>query len=140
MKQPINLNVVYMRNWDPQLSESELEKIEEARQAQPKPKVPTLAYSGQQSTMTESGVMIPDPVKLGVPGVCQWEKEFADVRAVAKHVGIPDKDVELVDFTKEYWNLVFEPSVAAWENGQTPNPDVMCNRRVHPLLRHRSGR
>lgn len=117
-----------MRNWDPQLSESEIERLAEAQAAQPRPKVPTLAYSAPQQLLSESGEAGVSPVRLGVPSVCQWEKEYADVRAVAKHVGIPDRLVQLVDFTKEYWNLVFEPSVSAWEHGRTPNPDVMCNR------------
>lgn len=117
-----------MRNWDPQLSESELERLAEAEAALPRPKIPALAYSGHQHQINETGDAAANPVRLAVPSVCQWEKEYADVRAVAKHVGIPDKDVRLVDFTKEYWNLVFEPSVAAWEHGRTPNPDVMCNR------------
>lgn len=33
-----------------------------------------------------------------------------------------------VDLSREYWNRVFEPSLRMWEMGETPNPDVWCNR------------
>lgn len=36
----------------------------------------------------------------------------------------------MVDFSKDYWMRVFEPCVGVWENGGTPNPDVMCNSYV----------
>jgi hypothetical protein len=49
---------------------------------------------------------------------------------VAKYVGIPEDKVKLVDYSKEYWSKVFEPSVEVWQAGGTPNPDVMCNRWV----------
>lgn len=31
---------------------------------------------------------------------------------------------------KEYWTNVFEPSVAEYERGHTPNPDILCNHYV----------
>lgn len=35
-----------------------------------------------------------------------------------------------MNFEKEYWTEVFEPMVASYERGETPNPDVGCNRLV----------
>jgi hypothetical protein len=35
-----------------------------------------------------------------------------------------------VDLSQEYWLDVFEPSITAWQTGQTPNPDVACNTHV----------
>lgn len=35
-----------------------------------------------------------------------------------------------MNFEKEYWTEVFEPMVASYERGETPNPDVGCNRWV----------
>jgi hypothetical protein len=99
-----------MRNWDPQLSES-------PPGDRPSSIVPSLAYPASGSPSTSA-----------LPSVCEWEKDWRDVQAVARHVGIPENNVRLVDFTKEYWSRVFEPSVAAWEAGATPNPDVMCNK------------
>lgn len=34
------------------------------------------------------------------------------------------------DFSKEYWQGVFEHFLAEYASGRTPNPDVLCNREV----------
>ena len=35
-----------------------------------------------------------------------------------------------IDLSQQYWNRVFEPALKVWEAGQTPNPDVWCNKCV----------
>jgi tRNA-specific 2-thiouridylase len=45
----------------------------------------------------------------------------------ARLTGTPTLKVE---FIREYWSDVFTPSMAAYEAGHTPNPDVMCNREI----------
>lgn len=69
-----------------------------------------------------------DDESLG--GGCQWKKDWEDVQSVCKTLGIRAR---MVDLSKEYWTRVFEPSLRAWEKGWTPNPDVWCNKSVHPL-------
>jgi tRNA-specific 2-thiouridylase len=98
-----------MRNWDPVLSENAPESSM------------SLAYD---SPATHSP--------------CTWERDWADVRSVARAVGIPSDKVRLVDLSSEYWTRVFEPSVAEWDAGRTPNPDVWCNREIKfgALLKH----
>ncbi|KAF7799614.1 hypothetical protein EIP86_010852 [Pleurotus ostreatoroseus] len=66
---------------------------------------------------------------------CEWKKDYADVLRVCKMLDIPCK---LVDLSREYWLRVFEPSLAAWEAGVTPNPDVWCNKEVKfgALMKH----
>lgn len=104
---PLNLSVVFMRNWDPLLSESS-DDLDNA--------TTSLSYGNR-------GVS-------GKPNMspCEWERDWTDVRRVCAHVGIPDKDIRLVDLSREYWSRVFEPAVAVWDAGNTPNPDVDCNR------------
>lgn len=104
--QPLNLDVIFMRNWDPLLSEN-------ADSPSHPHSNPTKVYSS-------------DPSSSSKP--CAWEKDWADVRAVAKHVGIPDQQVKMVDLSREYWGRVFEPAVKVWAEGRTPNPDIACNR------------
>ncbi|KAL5489932.1 hypothetical protein ACEPAI_4764 [Sanghuangporus weigelae] len=58
---------------------------------------------------------------------CEWEKDWEDVQLVCRQLGLP---CELIDLSREYWISVFEPSLRIWETGQTPNPDVWCNREV----------
>lgn len=63
----------------------------------------------------------------GLQTGCEWEKDWQDVQSICRTLDIPCK---LVDLSKEYWNRVFEPALEMWENGQTPNPDVWCNRHI----------
>ncbi|KAL0062627.1 hypothetical protein AAF712_010464 [Marasmius tenuissimus] len=58
---------------------------------------------------------------------CQWERDWQDVERVCRSLGIPCK---MIDLSKEYWNRIFEPSLQVWESGETPNPDVWCNREI----------
>ncbi|MDR0846437.1 MAG: tRNA 2-thiouridine(34) synthase MnmA [Lactobacillales bacterium] len=60
-------------------------------------------------------------------GICPAEEDYKDVIAVAEKIGIP---YYAVDFTKEYWDRVFEYFLAEYRLGRTPNPDVMCNKEV----------
>ncbi|EKM55235.1 uncharacterized protein PHACADRAFT_255702 [Phanerochaete carnosa HHB-10118-sp] len=66
---------------------------------------------------------------------CEWKKDWHDVQRVCKMLDIPCK---LVDLSKEYWNRVFQPSLALWEAGATPNPDIWCNKEVKfgALMQH----
>lgn len=35
-----------------------------------------------------------------------------------------------IDLSKEYWNRVFQPALCRWQSGETPNPDVFCNKEI----------
>jgi tRNA-5-taurinomethyluridine 2-sulfurtransferase len=74
---------------------------------------------------------------------CEWEKDWEDVQRVCRMLDIPCQmarysefffqkqalnPLPQIDLSKEYWTRVFEPSLKAWEAGETPNPDVWCNR------------
>ncbi|KAI0759510.1 tRNA 5-methylaminomethyl-2-thiouridylate-methyltransferase [Irpex lacteus] len=63
----------------------------------------------------------------GTDNGCEWKKDWSDVQRVCKYLDIP---VKMVDLSREYWTRVFEPSLAAWEAGATPNPDIWCNKEV----------
>eukprot|EP00752_Nemacystus_decipiens_P009751 g8708.t1 len=59
--------------------------------------------------------------------VCTADADLEDARRVGIHLGIP---VETVDFSREYWNQVFEPSLQEFAQCRTPNMDVACNRFI----------
>lgn len=60
-------------------------------------------------------------------GVCQASKDFADVQKVCDHLGI---DCYSVDFVDEYREQVFSSFLQEYQNGHTPNPDILCNREI----------
>ncbi|KAI0636560.1 SIT4 phosphatase-associated protein-domain-containing protein [Trametes polyzona] len=63
----------------------------------------------------------------GTDSGCEWKKDWEDVQRVCRMLDIP---CEMVDLSREYWTRVFEPALEMWESGETPNPDVWCNREV----------
>ncbi|KAI0311801.1 tRNA-specific 2-thiouridylase [Amylostereum chailletii] len=58
---------------------------------------------------------------------CEWEKDWEDVQRVCRKFDIPHR---MIDLSREYWLRVFEPSLKSWEMGDTPNPDIWCNKEV----------
>jgi tRNA (5-methylaminomethyl-2-thiouridylate)-methyltransferase len=59
---------------------------------------------------------------------CTQEADFAFVKHVAQRIGI--EHVEHVDFSSHYWLDVFQPLLTGLQSAVTPNPDVLCNRRI----------
>ncbi len=68
---------------------------------------------------------------LGNPTIndeqCPQEKDYQDAQKVAEKLGIP---LFRVDFIKEYWDHVFSFFIEEYENGRTPNPDILCNKYI----------
>ena len=58
---------------------------------------------------------------------CRTEQDLNDAKAVADHIGIP---LYTVNFSKEYWDNVFQYCLDEFSAGRTPNPDVWCNREI----------
>ncbi|KAJ0412151.1 hypothetical protein ATCC90586_005764 [Pythium insidiosum] len=58
---------------------------------------------------------------------CPQDIEFQDVQKVCRHLGIEARRVNLV---QSYWNSVFAPCLESYEEGLTPNPDILCNREI----------
>jgi len=58
---------------------------------------------------------------------CTWREERRDAMRAAAHLGIP---FLTLDLEKEYKEGVVDYMIAEYSAGQTPNPDVMCNKHV----------
>lgn len=65
--------------------------------------------------------------EINVIGDCPWQQDVEDARAVAETLGIPFEIVNLMD---EYKERVVSYLLKGYEDGVTPNPDVMCNREI----------
>ncbi|XP_011629598.2 LOW QUALITY PROTEIN: mitochondrial tRNA-specific 2-thiouridylase 1 [Pogonomyrmex barbatus] len=60
-------------------------------------------------------------------GKCAIERDYDDARWICDKLKIP---LIQVDFVKEYWNEVFSDLVEKYQNGYTPNPDILCNKKI----------
>ena len=60
-------------------------------------------------------------------GDCRAADDRRDAVAVCGRLEIP---IHFRDFSKAYWDGVFEHFLAEYAAGRTPNPDVLCNREI----------
>jgi len=60
-------------------------------------------------------------------GVTCWIPDYRDALRVAAKLGIP---LLKLDFQKEYKEKVLDYMLAEYKKGNTPNPDVMCNKFI----------
>jgi tRNA-specific 2-thiouridylase len=60
-------------------------------------------------------------------GKCQSTHDFEDVVRVCELIGIPYYSV---NFTKQYLEKVFSQFIEEFKRGQTPNPDILCNKEI----------
>ena len=58
---------------------------------------------------------------------CPWQEDYQDAKRVAVQLGIPFK---LYDFENEYRQKVVDYMVGEYQDGRTPNPDIMCNQEI----------
>ncbi|KAA8903042.1 tRNA-specific 2-thiouridylase [Sphaerosporella brunnea] len=108
---PENLYPIYLQNWAPS--------------QHPPPAAAALGPFGKP--------LAPNTETSSKPGQQQQPKcidrEFARVREICAHLRLPNEP-RLLQFEKEYWNDVFAPMLSSYEKGDTPNPDVGCNREI----------
>ena len=60
-------------------------------------------------------------------GDCEWEEDRLVAEMVAKKIGIP---FHFVDLSDEYRRRVVDYMFSEYEQGRTPNPDILCNREI----------
>ena len=58
---------------------------------------------------------------------CTAQADYEDALRIAEVI-----DIELhpINFSAEYWDLVFEDFLIEYKNGRTPNPDILCNQHI----------
>lgn len=62
-----------------------------------------------------------------IAGHCPWEDDIRDARAVAEALGI---EFRVVNLMRDYRERVVNYLLQGYQEGVTPNPDVMCNREM----------
>lgn len=70
-------------------------------------------------------------IKIGMDGAeymdCSAEEDIELSTAIARKYGL---SFEIVDLHREYWDNVAAYAIDKIRKGQTPNPDVMCNKLI----------
>ena len=58
---------------------------------------------------------------------CPWLDDSNDAMLVAEKLNIP---FQTVDLSEEYKDKIVDYMFKEYENGRTPNPDILCNREI----------
>lgn len=58
---------------------------------------------------------------------CQSSQDLADAQAVCDKLDIK---LHKINFSAEYWDNVFQYFLEEYQIGRTPNPDVLCNKKI----------
>ena len=58
---------------------------------------------------------------------CPWIEDSNDALQVAEILEIP---FQVIDFSKEYKERIVDYMFLEYQNGRTPNPDILCNREI----------
>ena len=65
--------------------------------------------------------------KINIKGDCPWREDRLMAYRVASFLQIP---IQTFNFEKEYHKKVVNYIFNSYKNGQTPNPDVLCNNEI----------
>ena len=60
-------------------------------------------------------------------GQCNLKRDWEDVQESCSILGIPCKSI---NYTKEYWTMVFTPFLKQLSLSGSPNPDIYCNSKI----------
>jgi tRNA-specific 2-thiouridylase len=58
---------------------------------------------------------------------CTADQDLTDARSVCDSLNIP---LHTVNFSKTYWDTVFQHFLDEYAAARTPNPDILCNREI----------
>ncbi|UQB41634.1 tRNA 2-thiouridine(34) synthase MnmA [Thiomicrospira microaerophila] len=58
---------------------------------------------------------------------CPAAEDLKDVFSICEQLDIP---LHVENFSKDYWDRVFEHFLAEYQAGRTPNPDILCNKEI----------
>jgi tRNA-uridine 2-sulfurtransferase len=58
---------------------------------------------------------------------CPWMEDSTDAMLVAEKLGIP---FQAIDLSEEYKERIVNYMFKEYEEGRTPNPDILCNREI----------
>ena len=60
-------------------------------------------------------------------GDCPHPQDLQDAKLIASKLNI---ELQIVNFSEQYWQLVFQHFLDEYALGRTPNPDILCNNNI----------
>ena len=85
------------------------------------------AYLLKQQGYDVTGVFMQNWEDDDTDEYCSIKQDSLDAITVAEQIGI---DIDIVNFAAEYKERVFSYFLAEYQNGRTPNPDILCNSEI----------
>ncbi|WP_343128352.1 tRNA 2-thiouridine(34) synthase MnmA [Buchnera aphidicola (Takecallis taiwana)] len=85
------------------------------------------AYVLLQQGYDVSGIFMKNWEEDDTLDYCASSQDLNDVRKVCQKLNIY---LHEVNFSTEYWDHVFENFLLVHKQGKTPNPDILCNKKI----------
>ena len=85
------------------------------------------AYLLKEAGFEVEGLFMKNWEQDDYPGFCAAAQDLEDAQAVCDKLGIT---LHTVNFSKQYWEHVFQIFLDEYAQGITPNPDVLCNKEI----------
>ncbi|KAH8306879.1 hypothetical protein KR018_010420 [Drosophila ironensis] len=79
------------------------------------------------------GVFMRNWDELDEAGRCSGEADLKDAEWACLRMGL---ELRQVNYVREYWTAVFSQFLDDYQQGLTPNPDILCNRHIKFNLFH----
>ncbi|KAH8366609.1 hypothetical protein KR084_006467 [Drosophila pseudotakahashii] len=80
------------------------------------------------------GVFMRNWDEMDEVGRCSGEADLRDAEWACRRLGV---ELRQVNYVREYWTSVFSQFLDDYQQGLTPNPDILCNRHIKFDLFHR---
>jgi tRNA-specific 2-thiouridylase len=81
----------------------------------------------KQQGMSVEGMFMKNWEEDDTQEMCTADEDVKDAQAVCDRLGIK---LHRRNFASEYWDHVFEEFLTEYQQGRTPNPDILCNREI----------
>ena len=85
------------------------------------------AYLLQQQGYEVEGLFMKNWEQDDRDGYCSAAQDLNDAQSVCDQLKIK---LHSVNFSKQYWDNVFNHFLNEYEHARTPNPDVLCNKEI----------
>ena len=72
---------------------------------------------------------------LTIDNECPWTQDSNDALTISEQLNIP---FQIIDLSKEYKERIIDYMIREYKQGNTPNPDILCNREIkfNVFLKH----